>query len=44
MSRSEIKKLADDEIIGTSPLGWPYATTDKDEAISRLKDVHGKDA
>jgi crotonobetainyl-CoA:carnitine CoA-transferase CaiB-like acyl-CoA transferase len=44
MSKSEIKKLADDEIIGTSPLGWPYATTDKDEAIARLKDVHGKDA
>jgi crotonobetainyl-CoA:carnitine CoA-transferase CaiB-like acyl-CoA transferase len=44
MNKDEIEKLADDEIIGTSPLGWPYATTDKEEAISRLKDIHGKDA
>jgi len=43
MTEEEIKQLADEEIIGTEPQGWAYSM-DADEAISKLKDLHGKDA
>jgi len=42
MSDDEINQLAEEEIIGTNPQGWPYAM-DEEEAISRLKGIHGKD-
>lgn len=41
MSDEEIRRLADDEVIGTVPQGWAYSM-DADEAISRLKDIHTK--
>ncbi|UCG82483.1 MAG: CoA transferase [Dehalococcoidia bacterium] len=43
MTADEIKRLEEEEIIGTIPQGWPYSM-DADEAISKLKDIHGKDA
>jgi len=43
MTEEEIKQLADEEIIGTEPQGWAYSM-EADEAISKLKDLHGKDA
>jgi len=43
MTEEEIKQLADEEIIGTKPQGWAYSM-EADEAISKLKDIHGKDA
>ncbi len=42
MPDSEIAQLAEEEVIGTKPHGWPYAM-DEEEAISRLKGIHGKD-
>ena len=43
MSAEEIAGLADAEVIGTKPQGWAY-TMDADEAVAKLKDIHGKDA
>jgi crotonobetainyl-CoA:carnitine CoA-transferase CaiB-like acyl-CoA transferase len=43
MTAEEIGRLADEEIIGTKPQGWAYAM-EADEAISKLKDLHGKDS
>jgi crotonobetainyl-CoA:carnitine CoA-transferase CaiB-like acyl-CoA transferase len=43
MNADEIKQLEEEEIIGTIPQGWPYSM-DADEAISKLKEIHGKDA
>jgi crotonobetainyl-CoA:carnitine CoA-transferase CaiB-like acyl-CoA transferase len=43
MGDAEIKRLADEEVIGTVPQGWAYSM-DADEAISRLKDIHTKSA
>jgi crotonobetainyl-CoA:carnitine CoA-transferase CaiB-like acyl-CoA transferase len=43
MTEEEIKKLADEEIIGTEPQGWAFSM-EADEAISKLKNLHGKDA
>ena len=43
MTADEIKQLEEEEIIGTIPRGWAYSM-DADEAISKLKDIHGKDA
>jgi hypothetical protein len=41
MSDEDIRRLADEEVIGTVPQGWAYSM-DADEAISRLKDIHTK--
>ena len=41
MTKKEIKKLAEEEIIGTKPQGWPFSM-EVEEAISRLKDLHTK--
>jgi hypothetical protein len=43
MTEEEIKQLADEEIIGTEPQGWAFSM-EADEAISKLKDLHGKDS
>jgi crotonobetainyl-CoA:carnitine CoA-transferase CaiB-like acyl-CoA transferase len=43
MTAEEIGRLEQAEIIGTKPQGWAYAM-EADEAISKLKDLHGKDA
>lgn len=43
MTEEEIKQLADEEIIGTEPQGWAFSMK-ADEAISKLKDLHGKNA
>jgi len=43
MTEEEIGKLAEEEIIGTKPQGWAFSM-DADEAISKIKDIHGKDA
>jgi crotonobetainyl-CoA:carnitine CoA-transferase CaiB-like acyl-CoA transferase len=42
MTDDEIVQLAEEEVIGTEPQGWPYAM-EAEEAISRLKDIHGKE-
>jgi crotonobetainyl-CoA:carnitine CoA-transferase CaiB-like acyl-CoA transferase len=43
MTEVEIARLAEEEVIGTKPQGWPYSM-EADEAISRLKDIHEKGA
>ena len=39
MTKKEIEQLAEEEIIGTKPQGWPFAM-DAEEAIARLKEIH----
>jgi len=41
MGDEDVRRLADEEVIGTAPQGWAYSM-DADEAISRLKDIHTK--
>ncbi len=43
MTEQEIGQLAGDEVIGTKPQGWAYSM-EADDAISKLKELHGKDA
>ena len=41
MTKKDMAKLAEEEIIGTKPQGWAFAM-EAEEAISRLKDIHTK--
>jgi len=43
MTEEEIDRLAEEEVIGTKPQGWAYSMG-ADEAVAKLKDIHGKDA
>ena len=43
MTEEEIDRLADEEIIGTKPQGWAFSM-EADDAISKLKELHGEDA
>jgi hypothetical protein len=43
MTEQEIGQLAGEEVIGTKPQGWAYSM-EADDAISKLKELHGKDA
>ncbi|MEE8469719.1 MAG: CoA transferase [Dehalococcoidia bacterium] len=42
MTDEEINELAEEEVIGTKPHGWPYSM-EADEAVSRLKAIHTED-